>query len=477
MPLSRRQFLQTAGAAGIGLTILGKADPLFAVSSAAEAIGRAPGYGPLIPDPNGLLDLPEGFSYQIVSRAGDALSPFGTWAVKGTVPGSQDGTAAFAGRRGGTLLVVNHEQGASAAFPVLADPALTYDPLAVGGTSTLHVDRHGVRELQYVSLAGTWSNCAGGHTPWGTWLTCEETEQKADGVRATKDHGWVFEVDPDEPANNVDPTPLTALGRFAHEAVAVDPVRGHLYLTEDASGPNGLLFRFTPNNRRQRYGALRDGGLLEAALVEDLPDLSAATRIGAKHRVRWVPVPDPAASDLSIRKQFDWDNAGTAVAGVGGPISRSRKLEGIYWRRGKAYVVASFARNSDGSVSEHDGQVWAYDPASQKIELVVRYAVNTDLDSDQPDGPDNIAVTPSGGLILAEDGGGLSHVLGVNKKGETFLIARNAVDDSEFAGPTFSPDGRTLFVNTQQPGTTFAITGPWDNPHGLGNNTTNPVTR
>ena len=184
-----------------------------------------------------------------------------------------------------------------------------------------------------------------------------------------------------------------------------------------------------------------------------------------------------AARELSIRKQFDWDDAGTAVAGVGGPISRSRKLEGIYWRRGKAYIVASFARHGDGSASEHDGQVWAYDPATHKIELVVRYAVNTDLDSDQPDGPDNIAVTPSGGLILAEDGGGLSHVLGVNKKGETFLIARNAVDDTEFTGPTFSPDGRTLFVNIQQPGTTFAISGPWDNPRGLGNNTTNPVTR
>jgi secreted PhoX family phosphatase len=328
-----------------------------------------------------------------------------------------------------------------------------------------------------VSLAGTWSNCAGGHTPWGTWLTCEETEQRANGTTASKDHGWVFEVDPDRPANNVEPTPLTALGRFAHEAVAVDPARGHLYLTEDASGPNGLLYRFTPRNRRQRYGALRDGGLLEAALVEDLPDLSAATKIGGKHRVRWVPVPDPEAVELSVRKQFDHESAGTSVPGTGGPITRSRKLEGIYWRGGKAYVVASFARVSDGSVLEHDGQVWAYDPASGKIELVVRYAVNTDLDSDQPDGPDNIAVTPSGGLILAEDGGGLSHVLGVNKKGETFLIARNAVDDTEFTGPTFSPDGRTLFVNIQQPGTTFAITGPWDNPHGLGTNTTNPLDR
>ena len=121
--------------------------------------------------------------------------------------------------------------------------------------------------------------------------------------------------------------------------------------------------------------------------------------------------------------------------------------------------------------------MWSYDPTTRKIELVVRYAVNTDVDSDQPDGPDNIAVTPSGGLILAEDGGGVQHVLGVNQRGESFLIARNAADDTEFTGPTFSPDGRTLFVNIQSPGTMFAITGPWDNPRGLGNNTTNPTGR
>ena len=477
MPLSRRQFLQTAGAAGIGLTILGKAEPLFAASSGAHAVARTAGYGPLVPDPASLLDLPAGFSYSVVNRAGDALSDYGGWPTLGTVPGGHDGTAAFPGRRGGVRLVLNHELSLFAPHPVRADPALTYDPSFEGGTTTVHVDRKGKRQLQYVSLAGTGVNCAGGATPWGTWLTCEEFELKADGGLIQKDHGYVFEVDPHEPENNIDPTPLTAMGRFPHEAVAVDPIRGHIYLTEDAGGPSGLLYRFTPNNRRHCYGALRDGGTLEAALVEDLPDLSAATRIGGKHRVRWVPVPDPSAAELSIRKQFDHEVSGIAVAGPGGPVTRSRKLEGAYWRRGKAYIVCSFARLTDGSASDHDGQVWSYDPATRKIELVVRYAVNTDVDSDQPDGPDNIAVTPSGGLILAENGGGVQHVLGVNRRGESFLIARNAASDAEFTGPTFSPDGRTLFVNIQQPGTMFAITGPWDNPRGLGNNTTNPTGR
>ncbi|QXC62703.1 PhoX family protein [Aquihabitans sp. G128] len=462
MPASRRQFLQGAGAAAVGVTILGRAEPLLAASDAAtHHFSRGTGYGPLVADPAGLLDLPKGFRYQVVTRAGDRLTDLSGRPTQALVPGAQDGTAAFAGPRGSTVLVVNHEQGATAAFPATAPAAYTYDPKAVGGTSTIHVDRHGKRQVEYVSLAGTWSNCAGGPTPWGTWLTCEETEQKADGTTALRDHGWVFEVDPSTPGHNQDPTPLTALGRFAHEAVAIDPGRGHAYLTEDASGPNGLLYRFTPADRRHRYGAYRKGGYLEAMLVPDLPDLSTETRIGARHRVQWKTVPDPLATSVSTRKQFTYANGATTITGPGGAITRSRKLEGIYWQDGLVHVVASFARLADGSRAEHDGQVWAYDPRKGTIELEVLYAVNTDTASDRPDGPDNITVTPSGGLVLAEDGEGASHVLGVNRWGETFLIARNALNDSEFTGPTFSRDRSTLFVNIQTPGIVLALTGPW----------------
>lgn len=462
MSLSRRHFLQGAGAAGLGLTIVGHADPLFAASdAAAHHFSRGAGYGELVPDPAGLLDLPRGFRYRVVTRAGDPLTDLAGRPAGGTVPGAQDGTAAFAGPRGTTVLVQNHEQGATAAFPALAPATTTYDPKALGGTTTIHVDRDGRRQVEYVSLAGTWSNCAGGPTPWGTWLSCEETEQRADGTTALRDHGWVFEVDPSTPGNNEHPTPLTALGRFAHEAVAIDPSRGHAYLTEDASGPNGLLYRFTPADRRHRYGAFRRGGHLEALLLPDLLDLSTETRIGAKHRAVWKTVPDPLATTTSTRKQFTYAAGGATVPAPGGAITRSRKLEGIYWQDGLVYVVASYARLADGSAAEHDGQVWAYDPRRQTLELKVRYGVNTDTASDRPDGPDNITVTPSGGLVLAEDGEGASHVLGVNRWGETFLIARNALNDSEFTGPTFSRDRQTLFVNIQTPGIVLALTGPW----------------
>ena len=157
----------------------------------------------------------------------------------------------FDGPHGGVRLVQNHEIGTSDPFPALAAAEFTYDPKAKGGTTTLTLDNHLNRVDEYVSLAGTFSNCAGGLTPWGTWLTCEETETKA-GPTTDHDHGFVFEVDPQSPSNNVSPTPLTALGRFAHEAVAIDPDRGDLYLTEDASAPNGLVYRFTPERPAAR---------------------------------------------------------------------------------------------------------------------------------------------------------------------------------------------------------------------------------
>ena len=165
--------------------------------------------------------------------------------------------------------------------------------------------------------------------------------------------------------------------------------------------------------------------------------------------MQWLTVPERDAMTTRTRSQF-------------AQITRSRKLEGMWWGDGGAYFVASFARTSDGSAVPHDGQVWFLDPDRDTIELKLRFAYTpSDQDSD-PDGPDNITVSAYGGLILAEDGDGASHLVGSTESGETFFFARNEMaGDSEFAGPTFSRNKQILFVNVQSPGHTFAIRGPF----------------
>jgi secreted PhoX family phosphatase len=443
--ITRRDLL-ARGSLGLGLLATGNLSALLRAPSAAAA--PRGGRGPLVTDPAGLLDLPDGFRYQVVSRAGDAL-PGG-----GVVPSNQDGTAAFRGPGGGTRLVINHELGATATHAAVADPDLTYDPKAKGGTTTLTLDRRNRRVDEHVSLAGTWSNCAGGPTPWGTWLTCEETEQRA-GATADRDHGFVFEVDPATPRNNRQPTPLTGMGRFAHEAAAIDPRTGNVYLTEDANGPHGLVYRFTPRDVSREYGALRDGGTLAAMACAQrgthVPDLCVFDRPGTTLDVSWVPVPDPLATTVSTRKQL----ADTEV-------TRSRKLEGAWYADGRVYIVCSFARTADGSPVEHDGQVWSYDPHWRRLRLEVCFGVNPDPTVEgHPDGPDNITVSPFGELFLCEDGEGLQHLYVVDDDGTAAPFARNRLNDSELTGVCFSPDARKLFVNIQDPGITFAVTGPF----------------
>jgi secreted PhoX family phosphatase len=446
MTLSRRDLFKRSAATGAGLLVAGNLDVLLA--GAAGAVPGA-GAGPLVTDPAGLLDLPAGFKYTVVSRSGDPLV-----GHPGTVPGGLDGMGAFADGRG-VALVRNHELGGSGTFRTTAAPEYTYDPRAYGGTTTLKLTADDRLVDEYVSIAGTISNCAGGVTPWNTWLTCEETEQRRNATY-TKDHGWVFEVDPFDDANNVNPTPLTGLGRFAHEAAIVDPDTGHVYLTEDAGGPNGLFYRFTPSSRPRAYGDLRGGGALEAMYVPDVLDLSPYTEIGTELPVTWKAVPDPSAATVSIRRQFSYG----AITTPAGPITRSRKFEGLWWGRGRAFVVCSYARLTDGSVGQHDGQVWSLDPRTNTLRLEVAFPVATDTDT-QPDGPDNITVSPYGGFFLAEDGDGVQHLLAVDEDGETSVFATNTLNDSEFAGVVFSPDGRTLFCNVQSPGITYAITGPF----------------
>ncbi|WP_030815381.1 alkaline phosphatase PhoX [Streptomyces sp. NRRL F-2799] len=467
MSLTRRDFARTTAITGAGVVLAGS---VGALATAPQALAAADldgaedthghpgiGYGPLIPDPDGILALPAGFSYRVVTYSGRTRLESGE-----STPSNHDGTAAFAGPRGAVLLVNNHElKGPRANWehPVPLTEGLVYDPAASGGCTVVEVRRDQVAE--WVGIAGTSTNCAGGSTPWGTWLTCEETEDRAGQNGMTKDHGYVFEVDPADRRANRAPEPIKALGRYAHEAVVVDPKRGHLFLTEDASGPNGLFYRWTPpegfHHGRGRLRALADdAGVLQAFRCFDsggrfVDDLSRATRTGTVYGVDWVDVPDRDARTVPVRKQF-----------TDGQVTRARKLEGMWWGDGGVYVVSSYAREE--SPVQHDGQVWFYDPRRRTLTLKVLLGTGGTFD-----GPDNITISPYGGLIIAEDGEGVQHLFGATDGGRTYPIARNelnigtesAPEYSEFTGVTFSPDGHTLFANIQEPGIMLAITGPW----------------
>ncbi|MEU3732711.1 alkaline phosphatase PhoX [Streptomyces sp. NPDC033538] len=484
MSLTRRDFAGRSALTGAGVVLAGSVGALATApnalastdtESAGEEHGRGHGhdhghdhgvgYGPLIPDPDGILALPAGFRYEIITYCGRTRLESGEYT-----PSNHDGTAAFDGPRGTTLLVNNHELGGHRddwPHPVPLTDGLVYDPAAAGGCTVVEV-RRGGHVAEWVGIAGTATNCAGGSTSWGTWLTCEETEDKAGEEGMTKDHGYVFEVDPEDRRANRDPKPIKALGRYAHEAVVIDPRRGHAYLTEDASGPNGLLYRWAPpEGFRHGRGRLRtladDAGTLQAAKCFDsggkfVDDLSRATRTGTVYGVDWIDVPDRDARTTSVRKQF-----------TDGQVTRARKLEGMWWADGGAYIVSSFARDESPG-RPHDGQVWFYDPKRRTLTLKVLLGVNPDPSADGAfDGPDNITVSPYGGLVIAEDGDGVQHLFGATDSGRTYPIARNDLnvgseDDpeySEFTGVTFSPDGRTLYANIQDPGIMLAITGPW----------------
>ncbi|MGW4235301.1 alkaline phosphatase PhoX [Streptomyces sp. NPDC004749] len=458
MSATRRQILARTGATAAGIAFSGAVSELFTGTADAAQLGHGGGYGPLVPDPDGLLDLPEGFGYRVLSREGDPLR-----SGEGPVPGNHDGMAAFAGRRGRVHLVRNHENRATAPRPVPVVPGLTYDPMGKGGCTALELDGRDRVLGERVAIAGTAVNCAGGPTPWGTWLTCEETEDRAGTNGYTKDHGFVFEVDGSDP-RRTGAVPLTAMGRFQHEAVAIDPGNGTVYETEDAfDKPFGLFYRFLPDKPRGGIGSLRAGGTLEAMRVPGVPDLSTVQETGATFdRIEWVPVPDPLAKETPIRFQ-DF--------GAGG-ITHAQKLEGCYWGGRCVYFVSSFAHRSAGSAADHFGQVWRYDPHRRRLTLVIVFGPDTDVQL-PGESPDNICLAPGGCLMVCEDGGGAQHVFGVTRKGEVYPVARGAQnvgtpDDpewGEFAGVTFSPDGRTMYVNCYNPGTTFAVTGPWRAGH------------
>ena len=471
MSLDRRAVLRGAAVGGVGFAAVG-AVPSLADATPVEKKGpfrQHKPFPPLMDDPKGVLALPPGFRYTVVTRAGETKLKSGQ-----PTPGAHDGTAVFDDGRN-YLLIQNHEIGSNdpLGVPPLKDTVYDAGVGSAGGCTVISVDRDGKNRGEWVGISGTLTNCAGGPTPWGTWMTCEETENKANGTTRLKDHGYVFEVWGDGKTAN--PVPLKALGRYAHEALAIDNDREHIYLSEDASGPNGLFYRWSaPRGYRlssRSWKDLADAGFgtLEAMAIlgddgKPIPDVAYLTsaQLLRPFRVAWVKVPDRDAVSVSVRKQF-----------TDGQVTRGKKFEGVYGTRDGVYVVNSYAEagttDLPGDAVPHDGMVWFYNYDAKTIQLVTYFPSNdaADLGPDARyvdynfDSPDNVTVTPWGSLVLAEDGNASSHVLSSTPGGPTYAIARNMLNDSEFTGPTFSDDGKVLFVNIQSPGLTLAITGPW----------------
>ena len=456
--VNRRRFLSVTGAA------LGAA-PFHALAGCVEAERGQPaagaalpagvGYGPLQPvrdETTGLplLELPAGFRYLSLGWTGDPL------ADGSPTPEMHDGMAAFPA--GGSLLrlVRNHEVRGGTLFSAGA----TYDPQAGGGTTTVEFDTaSGAIGAAWASLAGTSTNCAGGPTPWGSWLTCEETvfgpdfagESRLPGAGHDygRPHGYVFEVPADGQASAA---PLRAMGRFIHEAVAVDPETGIVYETEDRFAGSGF-YRFIP----AEAGNLAAGGRLDMLAVAGAPqaDLRTGQTRDVWLPVAWVPISDPDPEGIREDSVF-----AQGQAGGGATFAR---LEGTWHGGGRIFVVSTSGGEAEA------GQVWEYDPRGERIRLVFQSPGRDVLDM-----PDNLCVSPRGALVLCEDGDVDNYVRGLTLDGRLFPLAKNAVvldgqrngfsgdfRHREFAGATFSPDGRWLFFNAQTPGITFAVTGPW----------------
>jgi len=474
MAFSRRKFLSLASSStlslGVGLPLLS----CYTKIAQGEAI-KKDSFGPLTPQlaqnaadlsrtiigdlsNTPMLALPSGFQYRALSISGQTMSD------GNPVPPKHDGMATFTGNSGETILVRNHEIGLGENYLGLQQGVVgpgdrKYSQQATGGTTTLVVDRDRRLVRDFASLVGTARNCAGGPTPWGSWISCEETfEMSLTGQNQPRFHGYNFEVPAASNPALAEAVPLVAMGRFVHEAIAVDPNTGYVYQTEDSL--DSCLYRFVPTVP----GQLSRGGKLYALRLKDYPkgvNTSNNSQLGGEKgkipvgralAVDWVEIQNP-----NPRPEVNQDDTQVRHQGQGQGAAVFCRGEGIGYAQGLIYFTATQGGPSAVDHVRGNGQVWVYNPAQETLTLWVE----ADPSGTLVDEPDNLTMAPFGDLFLCEDGGGSQFLVGVKPAGELYHFAQNVLDNSEFAGICFSPDGQTLFVNSQGLGVTYAIWGPW----------------
>jgi secreted PhoX family phosphatase len=463
---TRREFLKTgllaAGGVGLGLAAY------YGLRPGHEPPSPHPQLGPLHPVLDGttglpLLMLPEGFRYLTMGWSGEEMSD-------GYItPTRTDGMGAFDTGDGRVALIRNHELRGSDS--PLGDSSLAWDVTGGGTTTLMFNTRSENMESAAVSLNGTLNNCAGGATPWGTWLSCEEAvfdpEQAHHGIeirqsrwdilKARKKHGYVFEV---RPGSAVRAVPIPAMGQFWHEAAAVDPDSGIVYMTEDRN-PHAGLYRYIPN----APGQLDAGGRLQMLRVPGHAELITGVPLFEPLPIEWVDIEDPGRGN----NPGTHDGRGVVTQGLQAGGTAFRALEGCDWRNQQLYFT------SKNSGAAKCGYIFRLDNASDSIELLYEAPGRGGFS-----GPDNVIFSPRGSLVVCEDresGNNQGQYLaGLSAVGELFAFARINPDllfnhlghdlaataaVSEWAGACFSPDGQWMFANIYSPGLTCAITGPW----------------